>query len=109
MAFRRPPQEIAQRLLVILNQVTADEMENQVYLIAQSVACATRSFPLLLICLKVQTGRQPLSGNVIVVIYQRVLQHCFAKQEFQFGILFLHRVEISTGSSHRAYQLQFDS
>ncbi|MCW6050324.1 DUF5615 family PIN-like protein [Microcoleus sp. A2-C5] len=30
LAFRRPPQEIAQRLLVILNQVTADEMENQV-------------------------------------------------------------------------------
>jgi predicted nuclease of predicted toxin-antitoxin system len=29
-AIRRPPQEIAQRLLVILNQVTADEMENQV-------------------------------------------------------------------------------
>ncbi|MCF4967276.1 DUF5615 family PIN-like protein [Nostoc sp. CMAA1605] len=29
-AVRRPPQEIAQRLLVILNQVTADEMENQV-------------------------------------------------------------------------------
>jgi len=30
LAFRRPPQEMAQRLLVILNQVTADEMENQV-------------------------------------------------------------------------------
>jgi predicted nuclease of predicted toxin-antitoxin system len=29
-AVRRPPQEIARRLLVILNQVTADEMENQV-------------------------------------------------------------------------------
>jgi predicted nuclease of predicted toxin-antitoxin system len=29
-AVRRPPQEIAQRLLVILNQVTADDMENQV-------------------------------------------------------------------------------
>ena len=29
-AVRRPPQEIAQRLLAILNQVTADEMENQV-------------------------------------------------------------------------------
>lgn len=30
LPFRRPLQEIAQRLLVILNQVTADEMENQV-------------------------------------------------------------------------------
>jgi predicted nuclease of predicted toxin-antitoxin system len=30
LAVRRPPQEIAQRLLVILNQVTVDEMENQV-------------------------------------------------------------------------------
>ena len=30
LAVRRLPQEIAQRLLVILNQVTADEMENQV-------------------------------------------------------------------------------
>jgi predicted nuclease of predicted toxin-antitoxin system len=30
LAVRRPPQEIAQRLLAILNQVTADEMENQV-------------------------------------------------------------------------------
>ena len=30
LAVRRSPQEIAQRLLVILNQVTADEMENQV-------------------------------------------------------------------------------
>ncbi len=30
LAVRRPPQEIMQRLLVILNQVTADEMENQV-------------------------------------------------------------------------------
>jgi predicted nuclease of predicted toxin-antitoxin system len=30
LAVRRPPQEIAQRLLVILNQVTADEMANQV-------------------------------------------------------------------------------
>lgn len=29
-AVRRPPQEIAQRLLVILNHVTADEMHNQV-------------------------------------------------------------------------------
>lgn len=29
-AVRRSPQEIAQRLLVILNQVTADDMENQV-------------------------------------------------------------------------------
>jgi hypothetical protein len=29
-AVRRSPQEIAQRLLVILNQVTADEMQNQV-------------------------------------------------------------------------------
>ncbi|MBE9116905.1 DUF5615 family PIN-like protein [Lusitaniella coriacea LEGE 07157] len=29
-AVRRPPQEIARRLLVILNQVTADEMQNQV-------------------------------------------------------------------------------
>lgn len=30
LAVRRSPQEIARRLLVILNQVTADEMENQV-------------------------------------------------------------------------------
>ncbi|MDJ1172737.1 DUF5615 family PIN-like protein [Roseofilum capinflatum] len=30
LAVRRPPQEIAQRLLAILNHVTADEMENQV-------------------------------------------------------------------------------
>lgn len=30
LAVRRPPQNIAQRLLAILNQVTADEMENQV-------------------------------------------------------------------------------
>jgi predicted nuclease of predicted toxin-antitoxin system len=30
LAVRRPPQEISQRLLVILNQVTADEMRNQV-------------------------------------------------------------------------------
>ena len=30
LAVRRPPQAIAQRLLTILNQVTADEMENQV-------------------------------------------------------------------------------
>ncbi|NET10328.1 MAG: hypothetical protein F6K16_37640 [Symploca sp. SIO2B6] len=29
-AVRRPPQEIAQRLLAILNQTTSDEMENQV-------------------------------------------------------------------------------
>lgn len=29
-AVRRSPQEIAQRLLVILNQVAADEMQNQV-------------------------------------------------------------------------------
>ena len=29
-AVRRSPQEIAQRLLAILNQVTSDEMENQV-------------------------------------------------------------------------------
>ncbi len=29
-AVRRPPQEIAQRLLVILNQITSDEMQNQV-------------------------------------------------------------------------------
>ena len=29
-AVRRSPQEIAQRLLVILNQVTADDMQNQV-------------------------------------------------------------------------------
>jgi hypothetical protein len=29
-AVRRSPQEIAQRLLVMLNQVTADEMQNQV-------------------------------------------------------------------------------
>ncbi|MDJ0682846.1 MAG: DUF5615 family PIN-like protein [Xenococcaceae cyanobacterium MO_167.B52] len=30
LAVRRPPQAIAQRLLAILNHVTADEMENQV-------------------------------------------------------------------------------
>ncbi|MEL7420760.1 MAG: DUF5615 family PIN-like protein [Cyanobacteria bacterium J06643_13] len=30
LAVRRPPQAIAQRLLTILNHVTADEMENQV-------------------------------------------------------------------------------
>jgi len=30
LAVRRSPQEIARRLLAILNQVTADEMENQV-------------------------------------------------------------------------------
>lgn len=30
LAVRRSPQEIAQRLLAILNQVTADEIENQV-------------------------------------------------------------------------------
>ena len=30
LAVRRPPQEIARRLLRILNQVTADEMQNQV-------------------------------------------------------------------------------
>jgi predicted nuclease of predicted toxin-antitoxin system len=30
LAVRHPPQEIAKRLLAILNQVTADEMENQV-------------------------------------------------------------------------------
>ncbi|BCL37145.1 DUF5615 family PIN-like protein [Nostoc sp. MS1] len=29
-AVRRSPQEVAQRLLVILNQVTSDEMQNQV-------------------------------------------------------------------------------
>lgn len=29
IAVRRPPYEIAQRLWTILNQVTADEMENQ--------------------------------------------------------------------------------
>ena len=29
-AVRRSPQEIAQRLLIILNQVTSDEMHNQV-------------------------------------------------------------------------------
>jgi hypothetical protein len=29
-AVRRSPQEIAKRLLVILNQVTSQEMENQV-------------------------------------------------------------------------------
>ncbi|WP_254566462.1 DUF5615 family PIN-like protein [Oscillatoria sp. HE19RPO] len=29
-AVRRPPPQIVQRLLVILNEVTADEMENQV-------------------------------------------------------------------------------
>jgi predicted nuclease of predicted toxin-antitoxin system len=30
LAVRRSPQELAQRLLAILNQVTADEMESQV-------------------------------------------------------------------------------
>ncbi|MGK7948064.1 MAG: DUF5615 family PIN-like protein [Xenococcaceae cyanobacterium] len=30
LAVRRPPQAIAQRLLAILNHITADEMENQV-------------------------------------------------------------------------------
>lgn len=30
LAVRRSPQDIAQRLLVILNQVTADELQNQV-------------------------------------------------------------------------------
>jgi predicted nuclease of predicted toxin-antitoxin system len=30
IAVRRPPQEIARRLLIILNQVTADEMDDQV-------------------------------------------------------------------------------
>ncbi|MEK6301974.1 MAG: DUF5615 family PIN-like protein [Acidobacteriota bacterium] len=30
IAVRRPPHEIVRRLLVILNQVTADEMQNQV-------------------------------------------------------------------------------
>lgn len=30
LAIRRPPQAITKRLLVILNHVTADEMENQV-------------------------------------------------------------------------------
>jgi hypothetical protein len=30
IAVRRSPQEIAQRLLKILNQVTSDEMQNQV-------------------------------------------------------------------------------
>lgn len=30
LAVRRSPQEIAQRLLAIVNQVTADEMENQI-------------------------------------------------------------------------------
>lgn len=29
-AIRRPPHEIVRRLLIILNQVTADEMQNQV-------------------------------------------------------------------------------
>jgi ribulose bisphosphate carboxylase small subunit len=29
-AVRRPPQEIAQRLLAILNQIASDEMQNQV-------------------------------------------------------------------------------
>jgi len=29
-AVRRPPQDIAQRLLAILNHLTADEMQNQV-------------------------------------------------------------------------------
>jgi len=30
IAVQRPPQQIAQRLLAILNHITADEMENQV-------------------------------------------------------------------------------
>ena len=30
IAVRRPPQEVARRLLIILNQTTADEMEGQV-------------------------------------------------------------------------------
>ncbi len=30
LAVRRPPQDIAKRLLTILNKVTADEMDNQV-------------------------------------------------------------------------------
>jgi len=30
IAVRRPPRELVQRLLLILNQVTADEMENQI-------------------------------------------------------------------------------
>lgn len=30
IAVRRPPQEIARRLFAILNQVTADEMRNQI-------------------------------------------------------------------------------
>lgn len=30
LAVRRPPQQITQRLLAILNQVTADEIQNQV-------------------------------------------------------------------------------
>ncbi len=30
IAVRRPPQEIVQRLMTILNQTTADEMEDQV-------------------------------------------------------------------------------
>ena len=30
LAVRRPPQELARRLLIILNQVAADEMMNQV-------------------------------------------------------------------------------
>src|SRR2546427_12525519 len=33
IAVRRFPHEIVQRLLVILNQLTADEMENQLYYI----------------------------------------------------------------------------
>lgn len=30
LAVRRPPQEVAKRLLAILNNVTADELQNQV-------------------------------------------------------------------------------
>ena len=30
IAVRRPPQEIARRLFVLLNQLTADEMDNQI-------------------------------------------------------------------------------
>jgi hypothetical protein len=30
LAIRRPPHEVARRLLVILNEVTADEMQNQI-------------------------------------------------------------------------------
>lgn len=29
IAFRRPPHEIARRLLLLLNRITADEMDNQ--------------------------------------------------------------------------------